>query len=353
MRSMSSAFVAAIAAGTVKITELYILELADGTTYRYTTHNAPITWDAGGNTYTPIVIERGDVTFTTNFEVGEVSVALSNISTDISADVNNDILERAVLTIKRIRWDANYAADEEFVVFKGFLDVDFNRKILNLSAKSKFANLNVQIPKFLYEECCNYNLFDTLCALTRANYAYAGTATGGSRSTVVDTTRGSVYKTAFDGGDSSNPIARGETITGGDNSYTAKVVQIVYLTASTGYVWYVELSDPNNFNNDEVLTSGGDTIVVNGTPAADTTFYELGEIEMTSGDSSGQKRPVALDSAGTITALWPFVSAIVATNTYNLYPGCDLRGVTCDQKFHNESTFRGFLYVPRVEDAIM
>ena len=293
------------------------------------------------------------MTFTTNFEVGEVGLTLSNISTDISNDIGNDILERAVLTIKRIRWDASYASDEEFIVFKGFLDVDFNRKILNLSVKSKFANLNVQIPKFVYEECCNYNLFDSLCDLSRANYAYAGTATDGSRTTVIDVNRHSVHKVAFGGGDSDNLIERGDSITGNDNGYTAEVVQIVYLTISTGYVWYVELSDSNNFDDNEVLANNGDTITVNGTPAADTTFYELGEIEMTSGDNSGQKRPIALDSTGTITVLWPFVSAIVTNDDYNLYPGCDLRGVTCKIKFHNEARFRGFVYVPRVEESIM
>jgi len=353
MRSVSSAFQAAIALGTVKITELYILELADGTIYRYTTHNVPITWDAGGNTYTPIVMQRDEVTFTTNFEVGEVSLVLSNISTDISDNIDKEILERSILTIKRIRWNASYASDEEFVVFKGFLDIDFNRKILKLSAKSKFANLSVPIPRFLFEECCNYNLFDSLCGLTSANYAYVGTAADGSRTTVIDSNRGSVFKVAFDAGDSSNPIERGEVITGGDNSYTAEVVQIVYLTTSTGYVWYVELSNANNFDDDETLTSGGDSIDVNGTPAADTTFYELGEIEMTSGANNGQKRPIALDSTGTITVLWPFVSAVVTTDTYKLYPGCDLLGATCYQKFHNEDIFRGFMYVPRVEDSVM
>lgn len=353
MKSVSSAFEAAIALRTVKIAELYILELADGTIYRYTTHGQPITWDAGGNTYTPIVAKRDDVTFTTNFEVGEVAVALANISSDISDDVNNNILERAVLTIKRIRWDANYAADEEFIVFKGFLDVDFNRKVLNLTAKSKFDNLSVQIPKFVYEECCNYNLFDNLCGLIRSDYAYSGTAVDGSRTTVIDTNRGSVFKVVFDGGDSSNPIARGEVITGGDNGYTAEVVQIIYLTASAGYVWYVELSNANNFNNNEALSSGGDSIRVNGTPAADNTFYELGEIEMTSGDSSGQKRPVALDSVGTIIVLWPFVTAIVTSDNYDLYPGCDLRPTTCHYKFNIANIFRGFLYVPRIEDTFL
>lgn len=255
MRSMSAAFQAAIALKTLKITELYILELADGAIYRYTTHNQAITWDAAGNTYSPVVMTRETVSYSTNFEVGEVGLVLTNISTDISADVHSGILEGAKLTIKRIRWDASYAADEEFIVFVGFLDVDFNRKILNLSVRSKFANLNVQIPKFVYEESCNWNLFDSMCGLTRANYSYSGTATDGTRTTITDTNRASVYKVAFDGGDSSNPILIGDTITGGDNGYTAVVVQILYLTATTGYIWYVELSNVANFNDDETLTN--------------------------------------------------------------------------------------------------
>lgn len=351
MRNVSAAFATAIALGTVKITELYILELADGRTYRFTTHNVPITWDAVDNTYTPTVMERNEVTFTTNFEVGEVGVVLENIGLAISPDIENGILERAILTIKRIRWDANYAADEEFVVFKGFLDIDFNRKILNLSVKSKFTNLTIQIPKFLYEECCNYNLFDNMCGLTRADYTYAGTATAGDRTTMTDATRGVIYKVAFDAGDSANPIEIGDTLD--DGAETAKCVNVVYLTATTGFVWYQELSGAN-FVDDATLDNGaGDEIDVDGTPSADTTFYEQGEIEMTSGPNSGQQRPIALDSAGVITVLWGFVSEIVMGDTYNLYPGCDLRGVTCKHKFHNENTFRGFLYVPRIEDVLI
>ena len=350
MRTVSAAFQAAIALGAVKITELYILELTDGTTYRYTTHTAPITWDAGDNIYSPIPMERDEVSYTTNFEVGEVGVTLSNISTDISDDVAEDVLERAILTITRIRWDVSYAADEEFIVFKGFLDIDFNRQILRLSAKSKFANMNVQVPKFLYEESCNYNLFDNMCGLTRATYAYAGTATDGTRTTMIDAIRGIVYKVAFDAGDTANPIEIGDTLD--DGAETAKCIDITYLTATTGWLWYQELSGTNYIDDAVLDNGGGDTITVNGTPSAGRSFYEQGEIEMTSGVNSGQQRPISHDSAGEITLLWPFVRAISGGDTYNLYPGCDLRGITCKQRFHNEAIFRGFLYVPRVEDTI-
>jgi len=214
LREVSGAFLAAIANKTVKIAELYILEMTHGVTYRYTTHSKDKIWDAGNNIYTAIPMKRGDISYTTNFEAGQVGLALSNISTDISADVNNNILERAVLTIKRIRWEASYAADEEFTLFKGFLDIDFDRRTLNLTLKSKFANSNVLIPRFVYEESCNYNLFDEMCGLNRADYAYSGTATDGSQMTVIDSNRGVVYKVAFDNGDVNNPIEIGDTISG-------------------------------------------------------------------------------------------------------------------------------------------
>jgi len=134
---------------------------------------------------------------------------------------------------------------------------------------------------------------------------------------------------------------------------TAKVVDITYLTPTSGYIWYVELSGENYEDDDVLDNGGGDEITVNGTPAADPAFYEMGEVEMTSGLNNGQQRPVALDSAGTITVLWPFVNAVAMNDTYKLYPGCDLRGITCHHRFHNEDVFRGFLYVPRIEDAIM
>ena len=99
--------------------------------------------------------------------------------------------------------------------------------------------------------------------------------------------------------------------------------------------------------------AGGNSIVVNGSPLPHVYLYELGELEMTSGDNSGQKRPIALDSDGIITVLWPFVTAIQSGDNYNLYPGCDLRGVTCHTRFNNADTYRGFLHVRKVEDTIM
>lgn len=353
MRTVNASVSTAIAAGTVKVCEIYILELASGTTYRYTSHSKDIVWDAGSNTYTSTVIVREPVQYTTNFESDSVRVLLGNISGDLYALVQANVLEAVKITIKRILWDDSYAADKEVVVFKGWADVEFNRQVLILTCRPLLDLMNVKVPKHTWQEGCNHRLFDISCTLIRTNYAYAGTATGGTTLTLVDTTRGIVYKIAFDNGDEDNPTEVGQTVTGGTGAGTAVILYIVYLTATTGYVWYVEQSGVQ-FVDDEVLTDGDtDTIIVNGTPAEDTSFYEMGEIEITGGDNDGQRRPILSNSSNTITVLWPFPSAIVNSDTYNIYPGCDKRAITCKEKFDNNVHFRGFLYIPKIEETIM
>ncbi|MCE5185071.1 MAG: DUF2163 domain-containing protein [Planctomycetaceae bacterium] len=349
MRTLSAAFLAALQAHQVYIAELYTLTLTDGTVYRYTSHAADIVWDAAGNTYKAIPISRDVVVFTTNFESSGVGVSLAAAALDVYSKLHANVLEGATLEIRLIRWNTAYTADEQFIIYSGFVDIDFDRKTLELSVRSQISMLTMQMPKYVYEEPCNWSLFDSECGLLQADFAFSGTAADGTQTTVIDTNRGSVFLAEFDGGDSANPIARGGTITGGVNGYTAKVVQVVYLTASTGLIYYVQISNSANFVNDEVLTAAGKTVTVNGTPAADSTFYEMGEIKMTSGANAGQRRQIVLESEGTITVAWPFPEAVATGDTYLLYPGCDKRPDTCVNRLGN-GNFRGFLYVPGVEE---
>ena len=350
MHVVSAAFQSAIAQGTVRMAELYDVALANGTTYRYTNHGGNITWNAAGDIYTAIPIERRPISGHTDGSFDTVELMVGMIEGELRDKIKKNILEAAEITIRLISWDASYAADEQIIMFVGQPDVRFNARALNIHLTSEIDSLNIVVPRDIYQPCCNRYLFDAHCGLIRSSYAYSGTATGGSATTLIDTNAGIVYKVDFDAGDSGNPIARSETITGGDNGYTAKIIQIVYLTATTGTIWYVELSNANNFNDNEVLSGGGDSLTVNGTPAADTTFYEIGEIEMLTGDNEGECRPILSDSGSTRMVLWPFVSAIANGDTYKIYPGCDGLAATCKNKFDNKMKWRGFAYVPLTEE---
>lgn len=348
MRTVSAAYDTAIAEKCVRLCEIYLCELTDGTTYRYTDHDRDISWN--GVTFTSIPIKRGPILFNSDGQFDECEINLSNIAGDWRARVMNNILEAARITIKRIRWDASYAVDEEIQLFVGRPDLGFNSAELTLNLKSIFADMNSLVPAHTYQEQCNYAVFDANCGLVQASYAYSGTASSGSRTTVVDTTAGILYKVNFDA--VTGTIARGDVITGGVGSGTGRVVQIVYLTATSGTLWYLEQSGVQ-FVDDEVLANGGDNVTANGVPVVDEEFYKNGEIEITSGDNDGQRRPIQSRSGSTITVKWPFVTAIVNTNTYKIYPGCDGRAAeTCYARFHNEPIWDGYSYVPKVEETI-
>jgi hypothetical protein len=253
MREIAASFIAALADAKLKLAEIYDLTLADGTIYRLTTHSKDIIWNAAGDTYTHYPMAREPANFTTNFESGGLIVALANITGALADDVQKNILEAAVLKLRRIPWNETYAADMEMLIYQGLVDVEFDRQVLMLEVRSKTNLLGRKLPGQTYQEPCNHRLFDDNCGLTKANYEYSGIATGGSRTTLIDTTRGTIYKVAFDGGDSSLPFSAGDTITGGVGGGTAVVLHIVYLTATTGFLWYVEQSGAQ-FVDDEELT---------------------------------------------------------------------------------------------------
>jgi hypothetical protein len=353
MRSVSAAHAAAIAEGGVRLCEIYELELASGLFHRYTNHDTDITWDAGGNTYLAIPgLTRDPIKYSSDGQHTTCELTLGIQETSFLDYVQKHVLDAAKITHKRIRWDVAYAADEEVLLNIWRPEINFNRSALNVRLLGLLDSLNIQVPAHSYQEPCNHLLFDDTCGLSRAAFAYSSSATTGSRSTLTDSAAGIVYKVNFDNGDSGNPIAIAETITGGSGGYTAEVLQIVYLTSSTGTIWYCELSNSNNFNNNEVLSSGGDSVTVNGTAAEDTEFYQDGELEITSGNNIGERRRI-LSSAGAVrTVFFPFPYPIESADNYKIYPGCDYKPSTCQARFNNKTVWRGFVYVPPLEETV-
>jgi len=350
MRSVNAKFQNLLKNSVLKVAEIYDFALADGTTHYYTNHSEDILWGAGGNTYLSRPIDRGPVAYTLNGEVVTMTMELRHLEGTIFKAAHRQILDGSTITGKRILWNTIYAIGWELTFFIGRPNIEWDRRGLRLEGRSILGGLNIMVPRDIYQPACTRLLFDSgICQLTRANYTYAGTATGGSRTTVIDATRGTVYLATFDA--ATGTIARGETVTGGTGAGTGKVIQIVYDTATTGRLWYVEQSGVQ-FVNDEILSHGGHNVTLSAAPAQDTTFHELGEIEMTNGLNSGQRRPVLSNSGSTVTLFWPFISVVAAGDTYNLYPGCDKRAVTCQQRFGNDRWWRGFPYTLASQDAL-
>lgn len=353
MRTVAPGYETAIAASTVKVAELYDIELSNGTIFYRTNHSEDILWGGGGNLYLAAQINRGPISRSIDGEVESCEMEWSDLDGTPYSSIQKHSLNGAKITIRRILWNTAYAAGWEIIAFVGHPNVRWDRRGIQLVGHSIFGSLHTMVPRDVYQEPCNRALFDAVCSLVQANYAYSGTATSGTTQSLIDASAGTLYKVDFDAGDETNPIARGETITGGTNGYTAVVVQIIYLTAATGTIWYLELSNSANFNNDEVLSSGGDTITVNGTPAEDVTFYQKGELKMTSGANNGERRMILSASGNTRTIFLPFPSAIATNDTYLIYPGCDYSTQRCHLRFDNSRNFRGWPYLASPQDQYL
>lgn len=353
MRSVNAGYESAIAASCVKVAEICDIELADGTTLYRTTHSEDIQWGAGGNTYLSRDIGRGAVKYSITGEVVSCSMFWNELDSEPYTSIHKQSLTGATVTWKRILWNTAYAAGWEITIIKGKINYEWDSRGIDIDCTSRFGSLNIMVPKHIHQDPCNNTLFDDTCGLTRADYAYSGTATGGGRTTLIDTTRGTVYKVAFDNGDSDNPVEIGDSLSGGVGAGTAVCLNITYDdTGESGYLWYVEQSGVN-FVDDELVTGGGNTVVINGTPAEDTTYHELGELEMLTGNNAGQRRPILSNSVNTVNVMWPFVDEVQNGDTYNIYPGCPLDAETCDERFGNPDNWRGFAYGSNAAEGIV
>jgi uncharacterized phage protein (TIGR02218 family) len=67
---------------------------------------------------------------------------------------------------------------------------------VRLRVKSELEALNVMLPKFLLQPACSNAVYDTNCALVKASYTDAATATGGTTTTVTTATAAVTGKAA-------------------------------------------------------------------------------------------------------------------------------------------------------------
>ena len=277
LRDVSQSLSLSIENETIAVTELYDVVLRDGTQLYFTSHQLDIMWNS--LTYTALPITRDTIQAGINLEIDSCKVYLAGISGDLVDYVQQNNLDYAKVTIKRIARGASYASDNEWIVFRGFADVEFNRSILILDLKVWIESLNILIPRCIYQETYLWSVFDDFCGLDRDTYAITGGATGGTR---------------------------------------------------------MMLTDPSN-------------------PATPTApRYDAGEMVISSGNNSGQRRPIASHIGNSFGLLWPLPSAIEADDSYTAYPGCDGRPVlTCDSWYSNTANFRGYVYIPRVEEAML
>lgn len=88
-------------------------------------------------------------------------------------------------------------------------------------------------------------------------------------------------------------------------------------------------------------------------PAQGDGYFNLGEINFTSGDNAGLRMMIRFFmSDGTMILLAPMPFDINIGDTVVCYPGCDKQRTTCIGKFNNINNYFGEPFIPAAETAI-
>lgn len=355
MLDVDTTFAAAIKAGNVEVAELYDILLPNNIFYYYTSYNKQLIWGATRIEYNPIPIQRTPVKRQLGSKIDECTLKLANITSEFTDVLHRHMINNGLIYIRKILFNLDYGTGREIPLIQGRINIEWDRKEVIINCRADFGSLGLQVPNWSYTEQCNNKIFDSYCELIEATYEVSSAATSDSSDllTVYDN-KLPVDKVAFDGGDEGNPVEIGDTTTGGTGSGTAVVLSITYVTASTGFIWYWNLNGAQ-YIDDEILTGGGNTITVNGTPAQDDTYFQLGEIKINAGNNVGQRRLIRTTDDTKFHVANPLPYEVLSGIAFNVYPGCDGQATTCRDKYMNLNTnggynYNGFLYVPKPEE---
>lgn len=167
-------------------------------------------------------------------------------------------------------------------------DLEIGRTKIVMQVKSLLDQLNVQMPRRMFQASCTHVFGDEMCGYNRTLGENAlGVSTGKGASTIT-------------------------TITGTVQS------QLHYAGAA-----------PNP-----------------------STLYDNGTVIGATGANTGYKRTITRVLDGIVYILDPWVFPITIGDTFTLLPGCDHTLDTCDEVFDNLDRFGGFPYVPPPENAV-
>ncbi len=81
-------------------------------------------------------------------------------------------------------------------------------------------------------------------------------------------------------------------------------------------------------------------------------WFTQGVVEFTTGVNRGIKRTVRLHESGALLLTLPLLEMPAVGEIIKVYPGCDKRLETCQNRFNNRSRFRGTPFVPVPETSV-
>ena len=285
MRVASPKLIALLDADQFLMADLYTITTVQGDVYRYTNYDYDLMVE--GHTYSSSgpIISREGISLSLGIEVDNLSVTIDATDNEKFDDIrvvqafHNGQMDGARFKLERIFMDMNTPTDTSAGTVKLFegrlIEPEFDRNTIQVSVASDLDDLNVQMPRNLYQPSCSNTLFDSACGLLRENFV-------------------------------------------------------------------VTTSIESNSTQSRILCSTNQP----------QGWFTQGVVEFMQGANTGLKRTVRMHESGALLLTLPLLEMPKVGEVIKIYPGCDKRLETCDNRFNNRSRFRGAPFIPVPETAV-
>ncbi|MEN8549739.1 DUF2163 domain-containing protein [Acinetobacter soli] len=285
MRAASEKLIALLDANQFVMADLYTITTIQNDIYRYTNYDFDLI--VAGELYYSDgpIISRDGITLSLGVEVDNLSVTIDVTDEEtfeslrIVQAFHNGQMDGARFKLERIFMDASTPTDTSAGTIKLFegriIEPEFDRNTIQASVASDLDELNVQMPRNLYQPSCSNTLFDHACGLNRENYALETTIAAGSTASRI----------------------------------------------------LCDIHQPQG-------------------------WFTQGVIEFLEGGNKGLKRTIRLHEFDVLLLTLPLLEDPEVGQRIKVYPGCDKRLETCQNRFNNFSRFRGAPFIPVPETSV-
>lgn len=285
MRAASEKLIALLDANQFVMADLYTITTVQNDVYRYTNYDFDLI--VGGELYRSDgpIISRDGITLSLGVEVDNLSITIDVTDEEtfeslrIVQAFHNGQMDGARFKLERIFMDASTPTDTSAGTIKLFegriIEPEFDRNTIQASVASDLDELNVQMPRNLYQPSCGNTLFDHACGLNRENYALETTIAAGSTASRI----------------------------------------------------LCDINQPQG-------------------------WFTQGVIEFLEGGNKGLKRTIRLHELDVLLLTLPLLEYPEVGQRIKVYPGCDKRLETCQNRFNNFARFRGAPFIPIPETSV-
>ena len=169
-------------AAKLRLAELFLFTLRDGTILRFTTFAQDVLF--GGNTYVSAPITRTTHSQDSDLSTSEIKVTVPRVSPWLDPDkLLSRYLDGAELQITWVDL-TNLASNR--IAFLGYTgEITYTHLTVEITFKTIADFFNKKVPKRKYVESCGHTMYDSGCKLVRATYAVNGTVGGGSTTQTI------------------------------------------------------------------------------------------------------------------------------------------------------------------------